>query len=151
MRLASGEPIPPGPYGTPTVWVEDEVWYLFYERRDAGVWLASSTDLKVWTNIQDEPVLNKGPQAYDQYAVALNQVIKYNGRYYAYYHGSAHLPWRDWNTNVATSTDLIHWTKYEHNPIVSGNKSSGIVVHDGRAFRLYTMHPDVRLYVHPPQ
>ncbi len=148
VRLTNGEPIAAGPYGTPTVWVEDGTWYLFYERRDAGVWLATSTDRRVWTNVQDTPVLNRGPEQYDLHAVAMNQVIKHAGRYYALYHGSAHLPWRDWNTNIATSTDLIHWTKYGKNPIVSGNKSSGIVVHDGQTYRLYTMHPDVRAYFH---
>jgi hypothetical protein len=147
VRLTNGDPIPAGPYGTPTVWIEDGNWYLFYERRDAGVWLATSKDRKIWTNVQDEPVLAKGPSEYDKHAVAMNQVIKYQGRYYGYYHGSAHRPWRDWNTNVATSTDLIHWKKYPQNPIVTGNKSSGIVVFDGREFRLYTMHPDVRLYL----
>jgi hypothetical protein len=151
VRLTNGDPIPAGPYGTPTVWIEGGNWYLFYERRDAGVWLATSKDRKIWTNVRDEPVLAKGPSEYDKHAVAMNQVIKYQNRYYAYYHGSAHRPWRDWNTNVATSTDLIHWKKYPRNPIVTGNKSSGIVVFDGCDFRLYTMHPDVRLYLHRHQ
>ena len=110
--LTNGEPIPAGPYGTPTVWIENGIWYLFYERRDAGVWLATSRDRQVWTNVQDDPVLRNGPEPYDLHAVAMNQVIKHDGRYYAYYHGSAHVPWRDWNTNIATSIDLIHWTKY---------------------------------------
>ena len=35
------------------------------ERRDAGVWLARSRDLKVWTNVSDEPVLLPGPSDYD--------------------------------------------------------------------------------------
>ena len=39
---ASGEPLSPGPYGTPTVWIEGDTWYLFYERDDKGVWLATS-------------------------------------------------------------------------------------------------------------
>ena len=34
IRLTSGKPLSPGPYGTPTVWVEGPTWYLFYERRD---------------------------------------------------------------------------------------------------------------------
>src|SRR5262245_6221917 len=42
IRLASGESIPDGPFGTPTAWLEDGVWYLFYERSDRGVWLATS-------------------------------------------------------------------------------------------------------------
>jgi beta-1,2-mannobiose phosphorylase / 1,2-beta-oligomannan phosphorylase len=146
IRYTSGKPLSPGPYGTPTVWVEASTWYLFYERGDRGIWLATSTDRKVWTNVQDDPVIAMGPEEYDRNAVALNQMVKRNGKYYAYYHATAHQPWRDWSTNVAVSTDLVHWKKYPHNPIVAGNKSSGILVHDGRQYRLYTMHPDVRVY-----
>jgi len=147
IRQTNGEPISPGPYGTPTVWLENEKWYLFYERNDQGIWLATSTDLKVWTNVQDDPVITMGPEPYDQKAVAMNQVIKYKGRYYGYYHATAYEPWRDWTTDVAMSTDLIHWKKYPKNPIVSGNKNSGIVVHDGKQYRLYTMvHPAVDVY-----
>jgi predicted GH43/DUF377 family glycosyl hydrolase len=30
VRQSNGEPISPGPFGTPTVWVENGKWYLFY-------------------------------------------------------------------------------------------------------------------------
>lgn len=150
VRLTSGKPIPPGPYGTPTVWRENGVWNLFYERRDLGVWLAKSKDLKVWTNVQDEPVMVPGPGQYDKDLIAWNQVIKYKGRYYVYYHGSARSgPNKGkWCTCVATSTDLLHWEKYPRNPIqpIAQNKSSGILVQDGKRFRLYTMHPAVQLH-----
>lgn len=146
IRLKSGKPIPSGAYGTPTVWRENNIWYLFYERDDTGVWLASSKDTKVWTNIQDEPVLEKGPETYDAFAVAMNQIVKFEGRYYGYYHATAFKDWHEWSTNVAVSDDLIHWKKYSNNPIVGNNRSSGILVNDGTGFRLYTMHPDVRLY-----
>jgi hypothetical protein len=60
IRYRNGEPLSEGPYGTPTAWVEGDRWYLFYERRDLGIWLAVSKDLKVWTNVQDEPVIKPG-------------------------------------------------------------------------------------------
>ena len=148
IRMTSGEAISSGPYGTPTIWHENNKWHLFYERNDAGIWLAVSTDLKLWKNVQDEPVITKGPEHYDQHAVAMNQVLKYEGKYYAYYHATSFKPWRDWTTNVAMSADLIHWKKYPQNPIVSGDKSSGILVFDGAQYRLYTMHPDVNIYFH---
>jgi hypothetical protein len=66
--------------------------------------------------------------------------------YFAYYHGTAEQPWKDWCTNVAMSNDLVHWKKYPLNPLVAGDRSSGVVVNDGKRYRLYTMHPDVRLY-----
>jgi len=147
IRRTNGRPISPGPYGTPTLWRENDTWYLFYERNDQGVWLATSPDMVVWTNVRDDPVIAMGPESYDRHAVAVNQVLKYKERYYAYYHATAFDPWRDWTTCVAASDDLVHWTKYPGNPIVTGNKSSGIIVPDAGRFILYTMHPDVRVWL----
>jgi len=151
VRMCDGTPIAAGPYGTPTVWLEDGVWNLFYERRDAGIWLARSADLKVWRNVQDAPVIVPGPAEYDRDLVAMNQVIRHSGRYFAYYHGSKSGT-RLWSTAIATSTDLVHWSKYEGNPLrpVDENKSSGIVVHDGQRFRLYTMHNQVHVHLGKP-
>jgi hypothetical protein len=146
IRRKNGTPISKGPFGTPCVVKENNMWYLFYERDDLGIWLAISTDCKVWTNVQDEPVLKMGPETYDQYAVAMNQVIKYDGLYYGYYHASAFKDWHEWSTNVAVSKDLVHWKKYAQNPIVRNDKSSGIIVNYGKAYRLYTMHPEVNVY-----
>ncbi|MBI3860980.1 MAG: glycosylase [Planctomycetia bacterium] len=149
VRTTDGKPISAGPYGTPTAWFEDGVWNLFYERRDEGVWLARSKDLKAWTNVQDEPVLATGPESYDRLMIALNHVIKHNGRYYACFHGSGtpEKP-RLWTTNLAVSTDLVHWKKFPGNPLLPerDNKSSGIFIHDGRQFCLYTMHPEVHVH-----
>lgn len=150
VRQRNGSPIEAGPYGTPTAWVEDGKWYLFYERRDLGIWLASSTDMRVWTHVQDHPVLSPGPHAYDRDLVALNQIVRHKGRYYAYYHGAARAqPKTLWTTNVAVSEDLRSWTKYDRNPLfpTRTNKSSGILVPDGGRFRLYTMHDQVHLHL----
>lgn len=146
IRRTDGNPITKGPFGTPTIWKENGIWYLFYERDDLGDWLATSKDIKVWTNVQDEPVLNMGPEEYDKYAVALDQVSKYKGLYYGYYHASAFQDRHEWSTNVAVSKDLVHWKKYPNNPIIGNNKSSGILVNGGTRYRLYTMHPEVNVF-----
>ena len=149
VRQTSGEPLSEGPFGTPTAWFEDDTWYLFYERYDAGVWLATSTDLKTFTNVSDEPVLVPGPDEYDRLMIAMNQVVKRGDRYYAYYHGSGspEKP-RQWCPAIATSTDLIHWEKYPGNPLLppEANKSSGIIVEANDGIRFYTMHGQVDLY-----
>jgi hypothetical protein len=149
IRNVDGTPLSPGPRGTPTVWVEGDLWFLFYEQGDEGVWLATSRDREIWTNVSDEPVLPRGPADYDQAAVALNHVIKRNGVYYGFYHANRTKPWKDWTTCVARSHDLVHWEKYPGNPIIGGNRSSAIFVEAPDGPRLYTMHPDVRLYVNP--
>src|SRR5262245_41825879 len=132
VRTMDGKPLAPGPLGTLTVWREAKTWYLMYERGDRAVWLAATKDLRAWTNVQDEPVLRPGSGDYDQVQIAVDQVIKYRCRYYAYYHGSGtSAPPRPWTTNVAVSTDRVHWKKYPGKPIVPGDRSSGIVVPEG--------------------
>jgi len=146
IRYVDGKPLSKGPYGTPTVWLEGGVWHLFYERGDLGIWLATSTDRKVWTNKQDEPVLQPGPEGYDKYGIAVNQIIKHKGKYYAYYHATEYKDWHEWTSCVAISEDLIHWKKFNKNPIMRENKSSPILANDGEQYRLYTMHPDVNVH-----
>jgi len=148
VRQTNHEPIKPGPYGTPTVWVENGLWHLFYERADLGIWLATSRDLKVWTNVQDEPLFVPGPDAYDKRMIALNQVIKFRGEYFGFYHGTGNAPGEKqiWTTCVVRSRDLVHWEKYPGNPIVANDKSSGFVVFDGQRYRLYTTHNQVDVY-----
>jgi hypothetical protein len=150
VRLATGQPIPEGPYGTPTVWFEDGVWNLFYERKDLGIWLARSTDLVVWTNVRDEPLLVPGPHAYDREALAFSQILKIGDRYTAVLHGTgSQAAPRLWNTYFAWSTNLIDWTKAETAIFPeSENKSSGQLIHDGQDWRLYTLHD--RVIVHKP-
>jgi hypothetical protein len=148
IRTKAGTPIPPGAYGTPSVWIEGGTFHLFYERDDKGIWLATSTDLKVWTNVRDEPVIALGPRAYDRHAVALNQVIRYRGRYYGVYHANADPEWKGpWTTCLAASDDLVRWEKYPGNPVIRSDDSSGILVDDGERLRLYTMHPAVKLWL----
>jgi sucrose-6-phosphate hydrolase SacC (GH32 family) len=148
IRKTDGTPISAGPYGTPTAWFENGVWYLLYERGDQGIWLAISKDLKTWTNIKDDPVIAMGPEPYDKAAVAVNQVVRRDGYYYAFYHANAERPWKDWTTCVVRSRDLVHWGKYPRNPIIDNNCSSAILVRTPKGEdRLYTMHPDVRVFV----
>ena len=151
IRLKSGELIPPGPRGTPAVFTKSGVWNLFYERGDRGVYLATTRDPFVgpWINVQDEPVLAMGPDDYDKYAVAFNQVFERDGVYYAYYHANSHNPWqKDWTTNIARSNDLIHWEKYSKNPLIRNDSSSSVLIYPpgSTSPRLYTMHPEVRVF-----
>lgn len=149
VRNTDGKPIEPGPYGTPTAWHEAGTWYLFYERRDLGVWLATSKYTKVWKNVTDEPVLTPGQGPHDKDLIALNQIIKYKGRYYACYHGTSREPRPNlWTSNLAVSTDLVHWKKHPGNPLlpIRENKSSNLLIHDGKRFRLYTMHDQVHVH-----
>jgi predicted GH43/DUF377 family glycosyl hydrolase len=148
IRKTDGSPISPGPYGTPAVVKGDQSWFLLYERGDRGIWLAESNDFTTWKHVQDDPVMTPGPGEYDRDLIAMNQVIRHEGRYYAIYHGCKNVEdktKRRWATGLATSTDLKRWEKYPGNPLVplDENKSSGMVVPVAGGYRLYTMHPQV--------
>jgi hypothetical protein len=149
VRAANGKDSAKRPCGTPTIWVEKGVWYLFYEVGDKGVWLAKATDprSRIWTNVQDEAVLKLGPASYDGDMIAIDQIIKRGNSYFAIYHSTrGDTTPRVWSTSIARSTDLVHWKKYTGNPIVVGDKSSGVLVLvDGR-YRLYTMHDQVDVF-----
>ena len=146
VRDTSGQPIPPGPYGTPVPWYEDGTWYLFYERMDDGIWLATSRDLKVFTNVQDDPVLTIGPDLYDGMRVAMSQIVKHGGRYYAYYNGQG--PLGGWTTNLARSDDLVHWQKNPHNPLLplQLGATSSLLIAAPEGFRLYAMAAQVQVF-----
>lgn len=147
-----GEPISEGPRGTPTAFFNRGMWYLFYERDDLAVYLATSKDLKSWKNVVDEPVLKRGPDVYDLFAVAFDQIVKYEGKFYAYYHASGLASWAEWSTCIAVSDDLIHWKKFAKNPIIpvdplDPRRSSGTIVPKGNSFLLYTTHPNVKVHL----
>lgn len=146
IRKVNGDTIS-GPYGTPNIFIEKDIWYLFYERNDEGIWIAESDDHRTWTNIQDEPVLKRGPEKYDQKMLAANQVVRFRDRYYMFYHATAEDGTGIWTSNVAMSEDLMHWIKYPGNPVIQGDHSSPVLVFDGKKYRLYAMHPSVCLYL----
>jgi hypothetical protein len=148
IRQTDGQPISPGPRGTPTVWQEAGQWYLLYERRDAGIWLATSPDLQVWTHVQDDPVIGLGDRDYDQTMIAVNQVLRTDDGYVCFFHSSSDAaPPRRWVCSAAISRDLRHWTKLPQ-PLTTRqqNQSSGIVVRGPTGWRFYTMHDRVDAY-----
>ena len=150
IRRACGGPISGGPRGTPTLWFHRGLWHLYYERWDDGVWLATSRDGCTFVNVSDEPVLDCGPDAYDRHGIAIDQILQFDGRWYAYYHASPDPARGTWQTCLATSADLVRWEKWDGNPVVPVDpvhpkRSSATVIHDGTRLRLYTTHPDVRV------
>lgn len=88
-------------------------WPVGYKELDLGH--ATSTDLRTWT--PHDPVLPAGPTGtWDECGNWAPDMIEVDGVYYCYYTGS------DTNNNqaigLATSTNLFHWEKHPHNPVV---------------------------------
>ena len=123
-------------------------WPLGYKELDLGH--AVSRDLRVWEPLA--PVVPAGPVgAWDECGVWAPDVIEAGGLYYLYYTGS------DVRNNqaigLATSPDLMTWTKHAANPVVTPGPWSdramgrdvagrdGMVFHDaasGRYLMYYT-------------
>ncbi len=108
----------------PTVFVEDGVFYCFFEAQDkpfsAGggerIGLATSRDAVTWTKSSGNPIIDVGQAgAWDSVVAKLPTVTKFGDRYYLFYSG------RDGQTKqigVATSNDLKQWTKHSANPVL---------------------------------
>ncbi len=116
----------PGEYVTDFCIVRrDGVFHLFHIRGERWTWPfgykeidlghAISTDLRVWEPLA--PVVTTGaPGAWDQSGVWAPDVIEADGTYYLYYTGSDAA--NNQAIGLATSPDLLTWTKHPANPVV---------------------------------
>ena len=147
IRKTDGTPISPGPYGTPTAWFENGTWYLFYERGDQGVWLATSRDLKTWTNVKDDPGPRLGPDGYDATAVALNQVVKRGGVLLCLL--PRQRPPALEGLDDAMSPARATWCTGKNTPATRSSRTTARAPSSSpprKGDRLYTMHPDVKVF-----
>ncbi len=102
--------------------------------------LATSTDGIHWEKYND-PIIQS--DNINQYFMDVHGVIKYNGNYFMYYDASPQNNYTNFNINMATSTDGIHWKKYGNNPILTKDRaweSDGVsycsVVKDSAGFKM---------------
>lgn len=115
--------------GCPEVVYHDRKFYLFYWRpvaRGIGfeIHLAISNDGFHFEPVSRQPVLPIGsPGAWDSHSVETPRIFKEGEIYYMMYCGSDRYDDYPWYAGLATSTDLIHWDKYQGNPIFArGNE-----------------------------
>ena len=111
--------------GAPEIVVRNGVFHLYYwKRKPTGsgyqIHLATSPDGCGFIDYSPEPVLSAGPPgAWDSHTVETPRVFEENGTYYMMYAGSDRFNDYPSYAGLATSTDLLHWHKYEHNPVFS--------------------------------
>lgn len=92
------------------VWKEGDNWFMLYEANNGSgykIGLATSSDGVTWSKYASNPVINTGGAGNPELPRVNNEVIKYDNKYYLYYHvqpGAAQGIYR------AYSTDLITWT-----------------------------------------
>jgi hypothetical protein len=107
--------------GVPRVWIENSTWYMLYRAdKPSRIHLATSNNGVKWTKYKNNPIFEETVSWSG--GVEPNGVIKVGSIYYMFY--------SDWNdsyrkTGVATSNDLINWTKDVNNPIFTGGRFCG--------------------------
>jgi predicted GH43/DUF377 family glycosyl hydrolase len=102
-------------------------WYLFYcgfpepgyEVGPGRTGLARGRDLRHLTKLPEAPVLDPSPgNEWDSGGIYKAAVYRIGDRYWLFYNAKNRAA--DWSeqTGLATSSDLLHWQKYEGNPIL---------------------------------
>jgi hypothetical protein len=132
--------------GTPTVWKDDNAWYMLYEGFGSGlagqVGLATSLDGKKWARHPKNPVMTNALG--DQFDIAIDSIVKVKEVYYAYGHYDSRTDVAGesiWAGGMFSSNDLIKWTAYPGNPILD---NSAVMVANGANLLMYgiSSNPD---------
>lgn len=112
--------------GVPQVWKEGATFYMIFRGRPGSVagasdatGLATSTDGITWTKSASNPVLYPSPGEWDALGAESWGVIKVGSTYYDFYEAGSGLTR---SIGIATSTDLVNWTKDVNNPILTGGR-----------------------------
>ncbi|MFX1516902.1 MAG: hypothetical protein ACFFC6_11365 [Promethearchaeota archaeon] len=111
----------------PIVWIEGSTWYMIYAGQKnadshVAIGLATSSDGVNWTRQNSgDPVLEGDSGEWDQNNAEIGTVIKVGSTYYMWYNTITSSPRK---IGLATSTDLINWTKDENNPIFEAASSN---------------------------
>jgi predicted GH43/DUF377 family glycosyl hydrolase len=111
--------------GGPEIALKDGVLYLYYWKQVPGrkgfqIHYATSRDGYHFVEPQESIALPVGPDgSWDSYTVETPRIFFDRGLFSMVYCGSDRNKDYPFHAGLATSTDLIHWTKYEANPIFS--------------------------------
>lgn len=129
----------------PSLFYEDETYYTFFSGSDGStvqIGLETSTDLSSWTAESSNPVLTTGSSgAWDDTQVRNPAVWNESGTYHMVYEG---FDGTDRGFGIATSSDLVSWTKDTSNPVFtpgssfeSGNILDPFIVLESGTYHLY--------------
>lgn len=103
----------------------------FYENSD--IKLYNSTNGVDFTEHPSSPVILRGDAGtWDDYTLEPHSVIYFNGEWRLYYCGRADVGYT-WQIGYAYSSDLVSWTKYASNPVLSPTGTE-VDVADPQAF-----------------
>lgn len=124
---------------------KDGLYYMIYMGADGAVdsynmqlGLAISEYLYHWEKYQANPILKKGTVGeWDSRGVWDHSLLLYKGLYYLSFGGNDVIDGQG-SIGIATSEDMIHWSKYAGNPVVSGRlECTELFEYGGVAHMLY--------------
>jgi hypothetical protein len=126
-------------------WKEGGTWYMLYRGNDGTnvrcIGLATGTDAVTWTKEATNPVMSstKEWECVGDADAALDPtgIIKVDATYYMWYNNVCGV---SRSSGVATSADLITWTKDAHNPIFTGNRFCPDIFKQGSYYYLLMPH-----------
>ena len=110
--------------GTPSLFKENGVWYLFYHGFDGSkvrIGVASGTTLTDLIKYAGNPIFSPDAGAWDSgTAGRRSAVVKEASYYYFAYEGSTDYSFNtaQWSSGLARSTNLLDWVKYPSNPVI---------------------------------
>jgi hypothetical protein len=119
--------------GTPSLYEENGIWYLFYHGFDGRVCqigVASGTSLTNLTRSAANPIVPTSDRisAWDTGTTGKrSSIMKEGGFYYMAFEGSTSQPYvqAKWSSGLARSTNLLTgWTKCPGNPVIPQTTSS---------------------------
>ncbi|WNQ13582.1 hypothetical protein MJA45_11375 [Paenibacillus aurantius] len=119
-----------------------------YEEGSAKIGLAWTEDesLLTWNRLPDPILVPEDGEEWEKGGLYKECLIEHEGTFYLFYNAKNqdHGRWLE-QTGLATSTDLVHWDRYEHNPVLrvtpdawdSGFVSDPCVLRDGDRWAMF--------------
>ena len=110
--------------GTPSLFKESGVWYLFYHGFDGTevrVGVAKGATLTNLTTYAGNPILSTVSGTWEAGIIGRRStIVKEGPYYYLAYEGGTDQPFNQakWSSGLARSTNLLDWVKYPSNPIL---------------------------------
>ena len=130
--------------GTPSLYKENGIWYLFYHGSDYNVCqigVATGTSLLNLTKHAGNPILAVAPGKADAGTLGRRGVKKVGSKYYMVYEvsenqvpGAPGFQGARWSSAMASSSDLLNWTKFSQNPILPQTVFADGFGNDGPTF-----------------
>lgn len=132
--------------GTPSLYKANGTWYLFYHGYDSTqqfvqIGVATGTNLMALTKHANNPIISNVPNSAESGTVGRRGIIKSGTKYYMTYEVSTNKPAGAgsfqgslWSSGMASSSNLLNWTRFSQNPVLPQTVPADGFGNDGPTF-----------------